>query len=449
MTLIQSGKNNEGDDYKNHPIKRISLVTLLGQEASSMVLNEHKDQLSKFKETGVVDLGSLPFCSESQGVFMDFVSGLSVSSSGHKVWAGQIQKKIKNKYISSLLMYDFKKKSHFLYEYEHKDLILSVLVSETFKLAMSGGFDKTLVLHDLKSGKTVKRFDMKYGYLFCLFDLSTAVAVGDFNTVRILDLETREMLQSEVKAGGEYINCMNLSTRGSDQNNNMCLLVGGEMSNKIEKISIPETITRVGRDILEMRNQTKNAEKFTKKMIFLENENKRLREENQRFKDQLDKEENGKVFFIIQYQKKIMDLSNLVKSQNAINTRLKDDLNLIKNQLTTLKSPITGTNAVKRNLIIQQILQKTRELNPKHSQNFSSEESDDFFPMNNKQSSEKIFTLQKKIREQRDKIYDLENENDALHDKQDHNQRLLKINEKLSQRVKALKKTNKEVRVFW
>ena len=112
-----------------------------------MILNGQKDTLSKLKENKFVDLENLLFFSSSQEVFLDFVSGLSVSSCGDKVWACQIQKKVDNKYISRLLMYDFQKKSHFLYEYEHQDFIVSVLVSETFGLVMSGGWDETLVLH--------------------------------------------------------------------------------------------------------------------------------------------------------------------------------------------------------------------------------------------------------------------------------------------------------------
>ena len=126
-----------------------------------MILNGQKDQLSQIRESGVINEESLLFCSSNQGVHMDLVRGLCVSSCCDKVWGGQIQKRVNKKYISRLMMYDFQKKSHFFYDYQHTDLIVSVLVSETLKLAMSGGYDKTLVLHGLESGKTIKRFDMK------------------------------------------------------------------------------------------------------------------------------------------------------------------------------------------------------------------------------------------------------------------------------------------------
>ena len=258
---------------------------------------------------------------------MNFVGGLSVSSCGDKVWGGHIQKKVNNEYTSRLMMYDFKKKSHFLYEYKHTNLILSVLISEVFNFAMSGGGDYTLVLHGLKNRKMIKIFYMKYGSLRCLFDLGTAVAIGDHDTVRLLDLETRDMKKTEVEAGGYSIFCMNLGIRGSDQKNRLALLVGRQNSNKMDKISIPKAIAGYGKDILEMqngkkflemRNETKNAENFKRKMFLLENENQGLSEENQRLKDMLKQEENGKVDLISKFEDKIMDLSNEVKTQETI-----------------------------------------------------------------------------------------------------------------------------------
>ena len=298
-----------------------------------------------------MDLETLPFSSSSQGVYLSRIRGFSVSSCGDKVWAGHIIKKVNKKYISRLMMYDFQKESHFFYDYEHQDLILSILVSEVFKLAMSGGSDETLVLHDLESGKTIKRFDMKYGSLLCLFDLGTAVAVGDYDIVRILDLEKKEMGQSEVKAGVDWINCMNLSIGGKDRNDGMTLLVGGKDSIKIDKISIPEAIAENGKSILEMRHLLKNTEKFMKKMFDLQKENKQLREENQRFKDQLDKEENGKVYAVVKYQKKIMELSKKVKTQETINEELEEELDLIENQLISTQKEneiLTKTNQLQR-----------------------------------------------------------------------------------------------------
>ena len=126
--------------------------------------------------------------------------------------------------------------------------------------------------------------------------------------------------------------------------NRLALLVGRQNSNKMDKISIPKAIAGYGKDILEMqngkkflemRNETNNAENFKRKMFLLENENQGLSEENQRLKDMLKQEENGKVDLISKFEDKIMDLSNEVKTQETINTHLQEDLNRLKNQLTS------------------------------------------------------------------------------------------------------------------
>ena len=283
--LIPSYKKNEGSDYINHPIKRISLLDLLGQEATNMVLKEQEDELSQLKEKETLNYKGLPFCLSNVGFSMDYYKGLSVSSCGDKVWSCQIQKKVEKRFLSKLMMYDFNKKSHFLYNYEHLDLIGTVLVSEAFGLAVTGGLDQALVLHSLESGIMIKRFDMKYGYLKSVFDLGTAVAFADKDTIRFLDLETKEMNENEVKASEKSIICMNLSMQRGVLSDDMALLVGGALSNKFDKMIIPQTIARLGKQILEIKNRPKNTEIINRKIFQLENENKRLREENQGLKD--------------------------------------------------------------------------------------------------------------------------------------------------------------------
>ena len=245
-----------------------------------MVIDETFHEFIQFKESEVENYKNLPFLYSYQGVYMEFSRGLSLSSCGNKFWGCHIKKIVENNYISKLMMYDFKKKSRFFYDYEHQHLISSVFISEAYDLAMSGGLDETLVLHDLKSGKKVKKFDMKYGGLSCLFDLGTAVAVVDYDTLRFLNMETKKMKKVKVKTGVEWINCINLVIGGSDPNDEMVLLVGDYNFNKIDKIGIPQTILKLGKDFFEMEKKYKNRDKMEGKIIDLKNENKRLREEN-------------------------------------------------------------------------------------------------------------------------------------------------------------------------
>ena len=412
-----------------------------------MVLNKPEDQLSQLKQTGVVNYKTLPFCSSSQGVYINFVRGLCVFFCGNKVWGGQIQKKVNNKHISKLLMYDFKKKSHLLYDYEHQNLILSVLVSEAFKLAMSGGLDKTLVLHDLESGKTIKRFDTKYGYVQCLFNLGTAVAVGDIHTVRFLDLQTKEMDEIKVKAGGEFINCMNLSTRGNDQNNNMALLVGGSKSNKIDKINIPEAIAKLGKYILEMQNRPINTENFKQKMILLENENKRLREENQRLKQKMFQEQNERIHVIAKFVNKNMYFLNEIKRQKAINSQLEKNINQLKNELTTLKFKKKQSEAVRRNLLLYQALSKNRKMKAKSEA--SGCDPDKSLSEENPGTQRRVEELKKRIEQRQAQIENLHREIDNFHDQEDEHQTLRKEFDRLDRYLKRMIKNNGKVKKNW
>ena len=410
-----------------------------------MVLNKREDQLSQLKECVVVNEEILPFCSSSQEVYINFVRGFCVSSCGDKVWAGHIQKKENNKHILKLMMYDFKKESHFFYDYEHDDSILSVLVSEVFGLAMSGGRDKTLVLHDLETMKMIKIFNMKYGSLRCLFDLGTAVAVGDLDTVRFLDLETREMDQFEVKAEGKFITCMNLSIGGIDQKDKISLLVGRRNSNKIDKISIPKAISENGREILEIKNGMKNAEKFMKKMFDLKNENKKLWEENQRLKDMLKKEEEGKVDLISKFEEKIIDLSNKVKKQETINAQLKEGLQQVKNQLTTIRSK-TRKDAAQTNFLIYHALNKHRrqKINTKiQTQNTNL---DDSLIQGHPHLPTKVKELKRTVSNQLDQIHALRLETNRLRNMEQDHWKLREDFDRLDGYLKWMTKNNKMVK---
>lgn len=141
------------------------------------------------------------------------------------------------------MMHDFQRGSVFFYNFEHQDLICSVLINEDYNLVMTGGYDKALVLHDLKTGKTLKRFNMKYWIISCLYTLGSAVAVGNKNFMKLLELETKEMIpNTQVKIEGVIINCINSTIK--DNENNSVLLVGVDNCNKIHKITIPSIILK-------------------------------------------------------------------------------------------------------------------------------------------------------------------------------------------------------------
>ena len=80
------------------------------------------------------------------------------------------------------MMFDFDAHSEFFYDYQHEHLVQSVLVCEGFNVAMSGGWDWALVLHNLSTGRTIKKLEMKSGPLKCLLGLGRTVAVADSGT---------------------------------------------------------------------------------------------------------------------------------------------------------------------------------------------------------------------------------------------------------------------------
>ena len=295
----------------------------------------------------------------------------------------------------------------------------------------------------------IKRFNMKYESLRRLFDLGIAVAVGDKDTLRFLDLQTKEMGQFEVKAGGESITCMNLSMGQIDQNNDMVLLVGGAFSNKMDKISIPEAIAGYGKNILKMQNEMKNVENFKRKMIHLKKNNKLLREENHRLKVMLKKKEKGKTDPIAKYEKKIMKFCNEVKTQVAINARLEEDLKKIKNQLTTLKFKKTRRNAVNRNLLIYQVLKNYRQKEIETKSDASSCDSDQSKIQNHLQIKEKVTNLNRTIRNQRDLIHELNQQIFIHQNREDDHQTLREMFDRLDRYLKRMTKKNRKVKEKW
>lgn len=83
-------------------------------------------------------------------------------------------------------------------------------------------------------------------------------------------------------------------------------------------------------------------------------------------------------------------------SEQEINVKLKKELTLIKYELTSFKSQKFKKNAVKRNLMFQQIIQKRRKTDAKYSNDASSEDSNNPFSLNKQEMQERLNKLEKK-----------------------------------------------------
>ena len=146
---------------------------------------------------------------------------------------------------------------------------------------------------------------------------------------------------------------------------------------------------------------------------------------------------------------KIFGFSNDVNKQKTINLKLLEELKALQKDLLTLKSPNTRSNAIKRNLLIQRAFRKIRDQNNTSTSETSSQDSDDPFTLNEQEMKDRLAALERKTRNQRDQIYDLEVQNDFLRDKRDQHQRLIKNFEKAKERLKKVNKSNDKVRSFW
>ena len=233
------------------------------------------------------------------------------------------------------MMHDFQANSDFFFEYQHVHLIVAVSVSETFDVAMSGGWDRTLVLHGLTSRQMIQKFDMKYGNVRCLFNLGTAVGVGDKHTVRFLDLETRQIGDSEVKTGGKWINCMNQAIKDNEGSDEIVLLVGGENSNKIDKITIPREIARPSQTSMLRKLTPEEENKMLRKQLeTMKTKNSTLKIENEKLKSQLEEKQQENTSTIADFEQKILEVSTTLGIQENLNSKLQQDLHQLKDQLT-------------------------------------------------------------------------------------------------------------------
>ena len=331
-----------------------------------MLLDDQCDELDQLKAEPVA-FETLPFSSSNQGVFMFYVAGFCVSSCGEKVWACHIEKKVDDDYQCRLMMHDFEANSNFFFEYEHADLILAVSVSEAFHMAMSGGYDKTLVLHGLSSRKMIQKFDMKYGDLLCLFNLGSAVAVGDEHTVRFLDLETRQIDDSEVKTGAKRINCMNRSIKENEESDQMVLLVGGGNSNKIDKITIPKTIARPTETTNSPKVTLEEIEMLRDQLESFKNENSTLKKENENLRSKLKQKETENALTVADIEKKISKKSKKLETQKNLNSQLQKELDQLKDKLTFTETQAQSLETVNESnqQKINDLTSRIKQLNSK------------------------------------------------------------------------------------
>ena len=139
-------------------------------------------------------------------------------------------------------MIDFKNKSELIYDYEHKALTISIIVSENHNIALSGGHDKKVVLHDLNTGKTIKKFSFDNQSIYGFLLLESIVAVGNKKDISFINLANRKKTQLEkIKFSESYIFGLqtNLDKVKANHFEQKFLFVGKSGSNKLEQFFFP------------------------------------------------------------------------------------------------------------------------------------------------------------------------------------------------------------------
>ena len=157
--------------------------------------------------------------------------------------------------LYKIIKFNFFKKTEFLYDYEHKILPTSVMVSENHNIALSGGYDQKLVLHNLTSGQTIKVFNLKNNFKSIL-RLKSIVILGENGCLSFFDLESKEKIEGvKVKTKMEHIICIrsNISALKKLRHKNVFLFLGGIWFKNIIKIRIPIEIYKRGNNFFNKK----------------------------------------------------------------------------------------------------------------------------------------------------------------------------------------------------
>jgi hypothetical protein len=218
------------------------MKAILGDEINELIERKDLQAIENIKtdDESVIDIDQLPLLKTPKGVYTDLIRNLSVSRCGERIWGVHYTEYPKWR----LLMQCFRTRKIMVFNYEHQNGAMSVIVAENLGLAMTSGRDRKTVLHCLISGKTIKVVDIGVS---CFYRLGSVVALGDSDKkkVRFFDLVKKKMLDVVPVETGFFILCMQMSIRNSLRNNQhpqSSLFLGGYKSSKIVKIILSKEI---------------------------------------------------------------------------------------------------------------------------------------------------------------------------------------------------------------
>lgn len=176
---------------------------------------------------------------------MDFVRAMSVSVRGTFALGIHIVEYPRSRMVKMC----FESNEVLEYQYEHEFMGLCTLLAEDLNLAVSGGNDFKVAVHNLRTGDVLNVFDLQVRGIRSLLRLGSVLSVGGANgKIKMLDLMSRkEVPTDQIVVEGE-ITCMSVGRGRSKKSGKkgLFLLVGELNTSNMITVEVPHDIAKNG-----------------------------------------------------------------------------------------------------------------------------------------------------------------------------------------------------------
>jgi hypothetical protein len=202
------------------------------------------------EDSGIIQEKDIQCVSSKAKVFTELVRSMAVSEDGNFLWGIHITEALK----STLIRVSFENGEVLTYSHEHKKVAFAVMVSEEFGVAMTGGNDQRVVVHDLWSGLVRRIIQTPKCRVHCLFALGRCAVIVQKKRVRFFDLVEGDYVQDEPTVElKENVKCMQLAVKKSKGEKELVLLLAGK-SPKLKEVKIKPNIRDKSKFVLGTPN---------------------------------------------------------------------------------------------------------------------------------------------------------------------------------------------------
>lgn len=175
-----------------------------------------------------------------RGFFFQNFQGLSISSSGEKIWGVYLSNDVRK--IKKLIMYDFKTNQELLYNFEFNLFISTVNAIEDLNLLVCSGWNTKLLFFNLMTGQVRKTIKLNYSMVCSSLKIQNVMAIGKKNKIFFIDLIKGEIIKDlEILIEGLWIHRMKIAVKNKKLEQNV-LFACGAYSNEIKQIFFSESI---------------------------------------------------------------------------------------------------------------------------------------------------------------------------------------------------------------